>query len=287
MIQALLTSNHPQINVVSLYTFLWCIWKSRNDNRFCRTTRSPSQVFAAAMAIMQGTNLEVAARSLEYKVVSLHGTDKDAPVETLLQRQDQLMMQSTPSPGETIKDISCFSGPIVYTDAAQSLGFQNQPTVAGIGIFIQFAGDRRCSQLCISAVSPPTTSAIQAEAFSMMLAYKIAERLQIQQGTFLMDSSILATAIAASKPILAPGHWTIRPQLACITDSSAFNATRIYHINRSYNFRAHHQARLAIKTQNSLSRFTCLGSGNGSCLNAVLAALSSELQCKVVLVRCC
>lgn len=86
MIQALLTSNHPQINVVSLYTFLWCIWKSRNDNRFCRTTRSPSQVFAAAMAIMQGTNLEVAARSLEYKVVSLHGTDKDAPVETLLQR---------------------------------------------------------------------------------------------------------------------------------------------------------------------------------------------------------
>ncbi|KAF7046554.1 hypothetical protein CFC21_055578 [Triticum aestivum] len=122
------------------------------------------------------------------------------------------------------------------------------------------------------------TSAIQAEAFSMMLAYKIAERLQIQQGTFLTDSMILAKAIAASKPILDPGHWTIRPQLACITASSTFDATRIYHINWSYNLRAQHQARLAIKTQNSPSRFTCLGSGNGSCLNAVLAALSSELQ---------
>ena len=40
MIKALLSSNHPQINIASLYTFMWCLWKSRNDNRFCRDRKS-------------------------------------------------------------------------------------------------------------------------------------------------------------------------------------------------------------------------------------------------------
>jgi hypothetical protein len=58
MIQTLLTSHHPQISISSLYTFLWCIWKARNDARFCKKLNTPSQVHAAAMAIMQGSNME-------------------------------------------------------------------------------------------------------------------------------------------------------------------------------------------------------------------------------------
>ena len=89
----------------------------------------------------------------------------------------------------------------------------------------------------------------------------------------------LATTMAANKLILAPSHWTIRTQLAYIAASSAFDATRIYHVNMSYNLRAHHQARLALKIQKQLSR---LGAHNSSCLNADVVALSIVLQCMIV-----
>lgn len=287
MIQTLLSFNHPQINVISLYTYLWCIWKSRNDNRFCRATRTPSHVFAAATAIMQGTSLEVAALSPNNNVVGSSESKKSVAAKTLSQRQDHLTIQSTICPGKTITNVSCFSGPVIYTDASWNPGTEGQPTVAGIGIFIQFAGDRQCSKLCISAISPPVTSVIQAEAFSMMLASRIAELLHLQQVTFLTDNMTLATALAANKPIITPGHWTIRSQLAYIAASSAFDATRVYHVNRNYNFRAHHQASLALKVQNSLPRFKCLDTNKSSCLNADVAELSTVLQCTVVHVRCC
>ena len=122
-----------------------------------------------------------------------------------------------------------------------------------------------------------SSSAIQAEAFGIMLATKMAEMLQLQQITLLTDNATLASTLAANRLILAPGHWTIRPQLAYITTSSSFDATRIYHINRSYNFRAHHQARLALKIRNSLFRFSCLCSGNATCLNADLARDESSI----------
>ena len=58
MIQFLLSSSHPQINVDSLYTFLWCLWKARNDCLFNRKCSRPIHVFAASNAIMQGSKLE-------------------------------------------------------------------------------------------------------------------------------------------------------------------------------------------------------------------------------------
>ena len=61
MIQGLLDSHHPHMSVESLYTFLWCIWKARNDSVFCRKACNPSQVYAVVMAIIQGAKLEFEA----------------------------------------------------------------------------------------------------------------------------------------------------------------------------------------------------------------------------------
>ena len=58
MIQALLSSSHPQINISSLFAFLWCLWKTRNDSLFNRKSTNPCQVFHVANAIMQGSKLE-------------------------------------------------------------------------------------------------------------------------------------------------------------------------------------------------------------------------------------
>jgi hypothetical protein len=68
---------------------------------------------------------------------------------------------------------------IIFLDAAWSPGPNGRSAVVGSGIFIQLRGGRRCSQLCISAISSPATSAIQAEAFSLILASQIVGIFQI------------------------------------------------------------------------------------------------------------
>jgi hypothetical protein len=56
IIQALLASARPLVNTTSLYTFLWCLWKAKNDAKFCRKFCKPSQVFSNA--IMQASKLD-------------------------------------------------------------------------------------------------------------------------------------------------------------------------------------------------------------------------------------
>jgi hypothetical protein len=53
MIQSLLSSGHPHINLSNLYTYLWCLWKARNDVLFDRKNCRPPQVYAVANAITQ------------------------------------------------------------------------------------------------------------------------------------------------------------------------------------------------------------------------------------------
>lgn len=79
MIKALLDSNHPGINIVKLYTFLWCIWKARNDALFARKFCKPSQVYPAANAILQGSKLEEMTE----------GQDQCSPTTTVHQEAPQ------------------------------------------------------------------------------------------------------------------------------------------------------------------------------------------------------
>ena len=208
-------------------------------------------------------------------------------MDHVLLMQDHASQQIVPQPGSTIRNISGFTGPTIFSDAAWSCSSDGQLAPARLGIFIKMSSDRTCSQLCISAVSPPVTSAIQAEAFSLLLATHIAGLIQLQEATFLTDNATLAKATAAQNLFLTPGHWTIRPQLSRMTASSAFDVSRIYHIPRSHNYRAHHQAKLALKLQNRNPSFRCLVSGSENCLNAVVFADAPVLQCTIVYVRCC
>ncbi|KAK1616402.1 hypothetical protein QYE76_021919 [Lolium multiflorum] len=228
MIQALLTSHHPHINIIYLYTFLWCIWKARNDARFCRKLSTPPQLYAATMVIMHGSNMELAASS-RIGVTSLFSSSTmlhDASVQGH-QRKGHADQQIAPTPGRTINGISAISCPIIFLDAVWSPHPHGGPVAASLGIFIQFRGDRCCSQLCISAISPPATSAIQAEVFSLMLSSYIAGTLQIQQATFLTECATLASEAVSQNVTLAPGHWSIRPQLAQIAASTTFEPSRL------------------------------------------------------------
>ena len=104
----------------------------------------------------------------------------------------------------TVRDFSRISGAIVFSDAAWSPGQNGQPMPAGLGIFLQIADDRPCSKLRISAISPPVSSAIQAEAFGLLFGVKLADLLHIEQATFLTDNVTLAKVATTRDLVLSP-----------------------------------------------------------------------------------
>ena len=133
MIQALLSSGHPHINLTNLYTFLWCLWKARNDCLFNRKGSSPSQVLAISNAILQESKLE--------------GTDRSEELQNLQQTQ----------PVTTIVQVtSNFAGEAIFCDAAWKLSEGAHSAPAGIGIFIQMENNQHCKHIYISAMSPPS-----------------------------------------------------------------------------------------------------------------------------------
>ena len=62
IISNLVNSNHPQATLSNIFSFMWCIRKSRNDNLFQRKDASPLQIFYAAHAITESLSLEVQSK---------------------------------------------------------------------------------------------------------------------------------------------------------------------------------------------------------------------------------
>jgi hypothetical protein len=56
VIKSLFWLNHPEANLTSIATFMWCIWKARNDELFCRKKHKPQQMAMQAKALIN--NLE-------------------------------------------------------------------------------------------------------------------------------------------------------------------------------------------------------------------------------------
>jgi hypothetical protein len=96
------------------------------------------------------------------------------------------------------------------------------------------------SRLChLRALSP-----LQAEAYGLELATKLAEVLQLREPRYY--TAVLASAADARNITEAPGHWMIRAHIARIQASNSFHVNRIgiAHLHRISNLKAHHQARL-------------------------------------------
>ena len=118
-------------------------------------------------------------------------------------------LQSAPQ-----QDPFSLAGTIICCDAAWKMEEHQGPIPAGIGIVIQTQGNQHFQQLHIAALSPPAESPLQAEAFGLMLATKLAELLHVQDPFFFTDCLTLENATKATSILQAPGHWIIRPQLA-------------------------------------------------------------------------
>jgi hypothetical protein len=133
MIKILLELDHPHINITSLYTFLWCLWKTRNAALFGRKYCKPPE----ANAIMQGSKLD-----------------------DLLQAQNQHSSFDVVHRQITQQEPCLTIGQRIFCDAAWTMEENMQSSPAGIGVIIQFEDNEHCKQLHISAMSPPVTSSL-------------------------------------------------------------------------------------------------------------------------------
>ena len=118
MITFLLASGHPTMNIPNLYTFLWCLWKARNENLFAKKGGKPTHVFAVANAILQAWKLEVAEPDIEER--QQNNVNKSLSAAQL---------PPTPNP-----DLE--AGNILLYDAAWKEQQGGDPHPAGLGVII-------------------------------------------------------------------------------------------------------------------------------------------------------
>jgi hypothetical protein len=225
-------------------------------------------VYAVANAIIQGAKFE--ATSTEER-------------QKLLMVDNQLQI-SPPNLEQHNSDL--FAGNVIFSDAAWRVESHRATGKTGIGVVIQLQGNQHCQQLHVSALAPLASSPLQAEAYGLHLAAILADLMHIKDPYFYTDSSVLASAASATDIFLAPGHWEVRPLLAQIQSCPSFQHSRISHIHRSRNVKAHHQARLALKIQSTTLAIRCLSSGVGQCLSRDILNVSSVYPYTLLSVKC-
>ena len=100
-VQTILSMNHPYASLENIFTFLWCLWKSRNDTLFNRKLGSPMQIHHAAQAILQAQNL-------------LHEAVPDGTQEEQQPRQHMATTAPFPSLGSSLSSDVQITGPKIF-----------------------------------------------------------------------------------------------------------------------------------------------------------------------------
>jgi hypothetical protein len=259
----LLHSNHPSMSVNNLYTMLWCIWKARNDALFNRAKIHPKNVFAICSALLQDFQILVASLQVQ----------QQAEDHTSEQLQFGRLQHSIPFADKRVQ---------IFSDAAWTPSSDGQLQQAGLGIHIKLC-HHHASSIYVAALSPPVGSPLQAEAYGLLLAVKVAQALQLQDAFFLTDSQVLTSA-ARSNQYATEGPWLIRATVSQIRASSYFHPNRLSFVPREHNIKAHHHSRLALRINTSTIK--CLTSGSGKCTVCTVISVSSVLPLRLMLVKC-
>jgi hypothetical protein len=169
VIKSLLWLNHPEANLTSIATFMWCIWKARNDELFCRKKHKPQQMAIQAKALINNLETQPA----------------------IVQRQEQATctpneIANPPKFGDSVSTDFYFAGPKLYVDAAWKLPRHRTETTAGLGIYLTFKEQNTHTDVLILAIKHGVPSPIQAEAHALALAGRLAAALRLQEPTFFL-----------------------------------------------------------------------------------------------------
>ena len=252
VLHALINMIHSHASVPNILNFLWCLWKARNDHLFNRKRALPYQIHIAAKAldVELNDNMHV---SLQNNVVCVVPTVNQLPVQ-----------------GKTIKSDLLLTGPRVYSDAAfrckKIPGLTQGMVATGIGVYLCLPQDPTEINVQVQASSADTDSPLKAEAFALLLAAQVANRLNISQPTFLTDCLSLASFAASSKASDVAIPWAIRKILAEFFFFSSDLHAQVFHISREINGIAHNMAQQVLRP-NLGPDICCFASAhrNGSC----------------------
>jgi hypothetical protein len=154
----------------------------------------------------------------------------------------------------------------------ESTGTQ-QDSLAGLGIFGQIQQDQMNAAILVQATTSRTSSPLQAEAIALTLAAQIANRLQLQQVTFLTDNLSLSRAAASNRASDPHIPWEIREQIASFMHASRNIDKQVYHLKRDFNKAAHRCAHQAIRHPQFRPTFRCLNSAHQNSRCPVLNSL--------------
>lgn len=241
IIHALLNSGHPQASLINIMTFLWCIWKARNDALFDRKEVKPMNVFQAMQAILN--NQELALQSNQ----AGQATCQNELNNNLLLNSQQKGHAGTMQ----VIGPSCR----VFTDAAWKPGREN---VTGIGISIQLAKEHQHVNISILVSEEPILSPLQAEAMALQVAAQVVIAITTGNIMFFTDNQVLAQAAQARNILKSLGHWEIRNQLANFFATTSHTQIAVHHIPRKLNGRAHNNATKAYSLEcNTSPVMTC------------------------------
>jgi ribonuclease HI len=248
--------NHPHATLQNILTFMWCIWKSRNDCLFGRKKGHPYQIHLNARALQN--NLE------------LHNLiESDLQVQQQVQAPSQHTLESAsiPHQGCTLRSDLLISGARVYADASWKCNKTPAAagsTVTGIGVFLQYETNGQSFKVMIQASTTLLPSVLQAEAKALLLAAKLAEWLQIDKPTFLTDNQVLAKAAASRTIDHALLHWEARNILADFFNATHRSGAQVFHIRRDLNFVAHNCAHQVLRQDLSQPIYSCVRSAHAN-----------------------
>lgn len=267
VIQALLDMNHPHATVSNIFTFLWCIWKSRNDSLFNRKKAYPHQVYLAATAITESQDFQNATVDLKHQCTSSQLHEEANPV--LLQ-------------GHTIKSDLLLTGSKKFSDAAVNSskvpGLHSDDSVTGLGVYMIIPQGESSTQVQIQASCPSMDSPLQAEAAGLLLAAAVAKILQVVRPSFLTDNLTLSKAAATRDVASHQVRWTIRKLLAEFFTITEGVHPQVFHIPRSLNGIAHNVAHQVLNSSIE-PVYRCVNSAHRGSICPVLSIISlSNIQ---------
>jgi hypothetical protein len=271
VIKSLLWLNHPEANLTSIATFMWCIWKARNDELFCRKKHKPHQMIIQAKALIS---------NLETQPAITHHQEQASRAQN--ERADQ------PKSGDSVSSDFYFAGPKLYVDAAWKLPRHRAETTAGLGIYLTFKEQNSHIDVLILAIKHGVTSPIQAEAHALTLAGRLAAGLHLREPTFFSDCANLVKAAAAQGASNPAMLWEIRRQAIEFQEDTKSLQPRIFHVRREINRVAHNCAHQAKRSMRSEPTRSCRNSAHSNSSCPVLAAcLMLESQGVVIIyVQC-
>jgi hypothetical protein len=112
--QNLLNMNHPHASLPNILTFMWCLWKSRNDNLFNRKPGNPHQIHQMAQAIRHNLEMEDIHKPM---LLQSNSSQCNATTAIPFVQVQEHMHTIFPEQGETIKTDLQVTGSKIFTDA--------------------------------------------------------------------------------------------------------------------------------------------------------------------------